>query len=415
MKDKKSKKTTSLYSQIHKSLHMEENRSIHLAKVISLSIGILGLVIMGPLSIIQSNTAMAIGSFCYGFLSISAYIYTCITNKIYGFDIIAVALPLFLTIQYLITGGNEGFGITWVLLFPLLYLYMLKPKIFIGLTIGNVILIGAAFFTPLNQYIYQGWNFAYKTRFFLVLTIESIISTAFKLATNNTDQNRREILSSLMDLQKNLQEKIKARTEELLQEKDRSDKFLIELSMSLAATIDAKDKYTSGHSKRVAEYSKEIAKNLGKNEQEQYNIYLIALLHDIGKIGIPDEIINKKSKLTDEEFKIVKQHPEIGSDILKNIESIPEIRTGVRWHHERYDGNGYPDKLKGEDIPEYAQIVAVADSYDAMTSNRSYRNLLPQSVVRQEIEKGRGTQFSPKMADIMLEIIDKDINYVLHE
>lgn len=104
-----------------------------------------------------------------------------------------------------------------------------------------------------------------------------------------------------------------------------------------------------------------------------------------------------------------------GSEILKNIESIPEIRTGVRWHHERWDGKGYPDQLTADDIPEYAQIVAVADSYDAMTSNRSYRKLLPQSVVRSEIEKGIGTQFAEKLAKIMLSIIDDDKNYILHE
>jgi len=409
------KQSTTIYGQIEDSIKMEEKRNLHLAKVISIIISILGICVMGPLSYAQGNKAMCIGSLTYGILAVIAFIYTLVVKKLHGFNIITVIMTYFLIFQYLITGGNEGFGLTWVLIFPLLYLYMLKPALFISLVCGNILIIGLGFFTPLNKYIYQGWNTAYKTRFLLVLIVEGIFSIAFKLASNSTDANRKYLLENLLDLQKTLQEKIKSRTIALIKERDRSDKFLIELSMSLAGTIDAKDKYTSGHSKRVAEYSKKIAEKLNKSEEEQQKIYLIALLHDIGKIGVPDDIINKTSKLTDEEYNIVKQHPEIGSDILKNIESIPEIRTGVRWHHERWDGNGYPDNLKGNDIPEYAQIVAVADAYDAMTSNRSYRNLLPQSVVKEEITKGINKQFSEKMANIMLDIINEDTSYILHE
>ncbi len=404
-----------LYGQIEDSEKVEKTRNIRLAKVISLSIGILGLCIMTPVSYKAGNRAMVIGSLIYGSLALCAYIYTSLTNRLHGFNIITVVLTYFLILNFMITGGNEGFGITWVIIFPLLYLYMLKPLLFTILVLGNILIVGLGFFTPLNSYIYQGWNSAFKIRFFLVLFMEGIFATAIKLASSNMDKNRKYLFDNLMDLQKNLQEKIKNSTAALIHERDRSEKFLVELSLSLAGTIDAKDKYTSGHSRRVAEYSREIAKRLGKSEEEQQTIYLVALLHDIGKIGVPDEIINKKSKLTDEEYAIVKKHPEIGSEILKNIESIPEIRTGVRWHHERWDGKGYPDQLTADDIPEYAQIVAVADSYDAMTSNRSYRKLLPQSVVRSEIEKGIGTQFAEKLAKIMLSIIDDDKNYILHE
>ena len=138
-------------------------------------------------------------------------------------------------------------------------------------------------------------------------------------------------------------------------------------------------------------------------------------MHDIGKIGIPDTIINKPGKLTDEEFAIIKQHPVIGSEILKSIESMPEVSVGARWHHERYDGKGYPDGLKGEAIPEIARIICVADAYDAMTSNRSYRKYLAQDVVREQIVQGRGTQFDRVVADKMLEIIDSDKDYKYHE
>ncbi len=184
---------------------------------------------------------------------------------------------------------------------------------------------------------------------------------------------------------------------------------------TLAGTIDAKDKYTKGHSSRVAEYAVEIAKKLGKSPKEQENIYYLGLLHDIGKIGIPDGIINKTSKLTDEEYELIKTHSIIGAEILENISELPELVMGARWHHERYDGSGYPDKLKGDKIPEMARIIGVADAYDAMTSKRSYRDVLPQNVVRAEIEKGKGSQFDPIVADKMLEMIDEDTEYLMKE
>ena len=184
---------------------------------------------------------------------------------------------------------------------------------------------------------------------------------------------------------------------------------------TLAEAIDAKDTYTNGHSDRVAIYSKEIAKRYGYSEKEQEEIYMMGLLHDVGKIGVPDNVINKTSKLTDEEFALIKVHPEIGDRILKKVKEMPKLSIGARWHHERYDGTGYPDGLKGEDILEEARIIAVADAYDAMTSHRSYRDILPQEVVRSEIEKGKGTQFDPKFADIMLQMIDEDREYLMHE
>ncbi len=139
------------------------------------------------------------------------------------------------------------------------------------------------------------------------------------------------------------------------------------------------------------------------------------MLHDVGKIGILDGIINKPGRLTDEEFAVIKSHTTKGAKILENISEMPNLSIGAHWHHERMDGRGYPDGLKGENIPETARIICVADCYDAMSSNRSYRKVLPQEVVRSEIEKGKGTQFDPRIADIMLRMIDEDINYEMRE
>ena len=184
---------------------------------------------------------------------------------------------------------------------------------------------------------------------------------------------------------------------------------------ALVNAIDAKDKYTHGHSSRVAEYSRRLAEMAGKSEKECAQVYYAALLHDVGKIGIPVSIINKKGKLTGEEYETIKQHPGLGAQILEKITEYPFLYIGARHHHERYEGQGYPDGLRGDAIPEIARIISVADAYDAMTSKRSYRDPIPQHKVREEIVKGTGTQFDPEYANYMLHLIDLDTEYEMKE
>ena len=209
-------------------------------------------------------------------------------------------------------------------------------------------------------------------------------------------------------LQKNLADEVEIKTQE-------NENLSLRVVQTLAEAIDAKDTYTNGHSGRVATYSREIAKRYGYSLKRQDEIYMMGLLHDVGKIGVPDNIINKPAKLTDEEYDQIKAHPVMGARILKNIKERPKLAVGARWHHERYDGKGYPDGLSGTDIPEEARIIAVADAYDAMTSRRSYRQILPQAAVRQELERGRGTQFDPEFADIMLQMMAEDPEYQMSE
>lgn len=216
-------------------------------------------------------------------------------------------------------------------------------------------------------------------------------------------------------LQRGLQDEVKRQTVTLKEHTRKLERLTVQVMRTLAGTIDAKDKYTNGHSVRVAEYSRMIAEKMNMSQQEQKDIYYIGLLHDIGKIGVPDDIINKTSRLTDEEYDIIKTHPVIGAEILEKMSELPGIAIGARYHHERYDGRGYPEGLSGEDIPQVARIIGVADAYDAMASTRSYRDVLPQEVIRAEIEKCRGTQFDPVFADAMLELIDEDKEYNLRE
>lgn len=195
--------------------------------------------------------------------------------------------------------------------------------------------------------------------------------------------------------------------EELDKRKKNIEEMSLQLMQMLSTTIEAKDEYTKGHSHRVAEYSVLIARELGWNEKELSNLKNAAHLHDIGKIAIPDTILNKPSKLSEEEFSI-KKHTIIGANILKNISLIDHVQEIVRNHHERYDGNGYPDGLKGKEIPLHARIVTVADSYDAMSSQRIYRNQLPPEKIIQELENNKGTQFDPEITDIFLKLLRED-------
>ncbi len=193
--------------------------------------------------------------------------------------------------------------------------------------------------------------------------------------------------------------------------RSRLERMNVNIVRALARTIDAKDRYTNGHSQRVAAYSVELAVRMGKTAKEQEEIYYAGLLHDVGKIRVPESVINKPGKLTPEEFDLIKLHPVAGYQILKDIYEDKEIALGAKFHHERYDGKGYPSGIKGENIPEIARIIGVADAYDAMASNRSYRDALPQDAVRSEIEKGKGRQFDPQIAEIMLQMIDEDSEY----
>lgn len=227
-------------------------------------------------------------------------------------------------------------------------------------------------------------------------------------------QRIRRVLE-LSYLQKNLKQEVEKQTDVAEKRRQKVERMSLQMVRALVNTIDAKDSYTNGHSTRVAKYSVMIAERMGYSGQKLEQLEYAALLHDIGKIGVPREIINKPSRLTDEEYAVIKTHPGIGSNILEEISDIPGIAIGARWHHERFDGKGYPDQLGKTEIPELARIIGVADAYDAMTSKRSYRDVLSQEIVLSELEKGKGTQFDPDIADIMIEIVKEDKDYLLHE
>lgn len=345
-----------------------------------------GLIMKEPVSATIATLAGAIFFF--------VYVLICYKTKHLSFARISISFVIvfiFLPVMFFTNGGVESGTPIWLLLGTIYIAMILDGVLKIVMMICNAVVLTIcwviSYYNPglILQYTRDGNYFDSAT----ALAIVSII------------------IYLMISFQNNLIYK---------EERDKNAHRLFEqTAMALVDAIDAKDKYTQGHSSRVAEYSKRIAEVMGKSPDECNEIYYVALLHDVGKIGIPENIINKDGKLTDEEYEIMKQHPVIGARILKRITEVPHISIAANYHHERFDGKGYPMGMKGYDIPEIARIVAVADAYDAMTSYRSYRAPLPKDKVREELIKGTGTQFDPEFANIMLYLIDLDEEYEMKE
>ena len=207
-------------------------------------------------------------------------------------------------------------------------------------------------------------------------------------------------------------DEIKRINEKLEDSKEQLEQAYLDMVQTLRYTVEAKDSYTRGHSDRVSEYSVLIGEKLGLPAEQIKTLRIGGLFHDIGKIGIPDSILLKPAKLTDEEYSQIKNHPSIGAHILGSAAIFQDIIPIVKHHHERYDGNGYPSKLKGEEIPYLARIAAVADTFDAMTSRRSYRGPIEVEHVKEEIKRCEGTQFDPQIAEVFIEILNNDFDKI---
>lgn len=215
------------------------------------------------------------------------------------------------------------------------------------------------------------------------------------------EQKTRELEGANRDLKKTNEQ-----LEESLRALDESQNMIL----TLALALESKDPYTHGHSKRVAEYSLQLARYLGLSEKEQKTLWRAAILHDIGKIGIPDAILNKAGSLTQDEWLVMSSHPERGENICSKLNFAKDILPIIRHHHERYDGKGYPDRLRGEDIPYLARIIAIADAVDAITSYRAYRPQRNWSAAIEELRKGAGSQFDPDLVEVFLELYEKGLD-----
>lgn len=302
-----------------------------------------------------------------------------------------ILIFIFMPAMFFTNGGVEGGAPIWFLLGTLYIAFILDGKFKIAMFICEGAVMTAIWVIGYNnpEYVSQYSKFGnYFDSAVALLIVSAIVCVmvSFQLRLSKKEEEHKNV-----------------------------ERLFTQTATALVNAIDAKDKYTHGHSARVAEYSKKIAELAGKSPVECDEIYYVALLHDVGKIGVPEHIINKQGKLTDEEYAYIKQHTVMGAQILQDITVYPYLSIGAKYHHERYDGRGYPSGLKGTDIPEIARIISVADAYDAMTSSRSYRETIPQQKVREELVECSGTQFDPKFANIMIHLIDEDIEYKMKE
>jgi putative nucleotidyltransferase with HDIG domain len=311
-----------------------------------------------------------------------------------------VALFLCITVYpvftfYIFHGGYDGFGIYAILLLPLcLFIVFGLNRGLIACTYFLVLLC-ICFYSPVKSqlmYKYPESVLMYFPLLYFIFLIFSFIVN-FQIKSLQIRQ-----LNHNAELQQSV-----------LEERNRVEKISLETISIIMKTLEAKDSYTKDHSLNVAKYAKAIAEELKLPAKEIEHIYTLGLLHDIGKIGVPEVILNKPDRLTDEEFEKIKKHVLVGCEILKNFSSMPELYIGALYHHERYDGRGYSSGLGGENIPITARIITVADSVDAMHSDRIYRSSRSREYVTEQLEKNKGTQFDPQLSDIMIKLIGEGI------
>ncbi len=325
----------------------------------------------------------------------------------------AVAIPtVFCAVVftvYAFTGFAEGTGILWSILMPIGLCYFVSVRVGIILSAYYSILYMVIFYSPLRESMSPYYTEAFLDRF-PIAYISLSVFTGMAMA----QYHRMALLE--IDYTDRLNEEVKRQTAVAEERSKKIEQMSFQTIQTLANAIDAKDPYTRGHSTRVAQYSAMIAQALGWDEERIDDLRYAAMLHDIGKIGVPDSILNNPKKLTEVEYGIIKSHTTMGGDILKNRIMVRMAEDVARSHHERYDGKGYPDGLKGEEIPEGARIVAIADAFDAMSSNRIYRRACDREHIMSELEQGKGRQFDPAFTDLFIELWNSGrIEHILAE
>lgn len=303
---------------------------------------------------------------------------------------------------YAVTGAGEGAAILWSLLLPIGMCYFVSVKYGTLLSAYHSLLFMLIFYTPLGQKTAMYYSDTFSARFpILFITLSVFTGMAM------FQYHRNALLE--IDYTEELNAEVARQTAVAEERSRRLEQMSFQTIQTLAHAIDAKDPYTRGHSTRVSQHAVMIAEELGWDRERVNDLRYAALLHDIGKIGVPDSILNKPTRLTDVEFGIIKSHTTMGGDILRDRTAIRAAEDVARSHHERYDGKGYPRGLRGEEITEEARIVAIADAFDAMRSNRIYRRACADDYIRRELKEGRGRQFDPHFTDVFLSLWDRGL------
>ena len=341
------------------------------------------------LGLISPLTFAVVSPICYFLVKV---------KKMRVLTIIITMMTILVVFTYAVFFVPNGFTYLWIMLVPLSVAYLFGIKEGILSTIYFEIVFIVAFYTPVKEWLGDNYQSIITNRFPILYFFHGLI-TVFVIY-----QYHKSVLFEI-ESENKLQEEVIRQTKVAVDKATSLERLSNDVVIALARTIDAKDKYTNGHSSRVSEYAVKLAEKLGFSESELKNLEREALLHDIGKIGVPDIILNKPNKLNEYEYMAIREHTIIGKQIVDGLEDMKYVGDVAMYHHERYDGTGYPRGLKGEDIPLHARIVAIADAYDAMHSERIYRKALPKDKIIQEIIDGKGTQFDPNLADTFLELI----------
>ena len=300
---------------------------------------------------------------------------------------------------YTVTGAMGGSAVLWAFLAPVGICYFVSVKYGIILGAYYTVFFILFFNTPIYRMMGLNYSEAFVSRFPVILATMAILTDIAMIQYHKGVLLENEYADQLNT-------EVEKQTRVARDRADRLETLSGEMVETLATTIDAKDRYTNGHSFRVSWYSVALARALNWEEYEIKELEREALLHDVGKIGVPDQVLNKPGRLTDDEFVVIQSHTIVGGNILSRSKSLLDAAEVARHHHERYDGRGYPDKLAGDAIPRHARVVAIADAYDAMHSDRIYRKGLPNDVIRDELVKGRAKQFDPEFLDVFLQLLD---------
>ena len=363
-----------------------------IAKNVSLC-GMAFTLIIAPLYLVHGHYGSEVINLGIFLVFAAAFLLFRKDKSIAGRIVLAVGLGILLSI-YTIFGLNDGVAVLWTIAVPLVAMWLIGLRSGLYISLYFLVLLIVLFYTPLRHKMVYTTAFMnyYPILFFCVTVLSLFIMREYFTYQFRQFKHRQE-----------LQDAVRA-------EREKVEALSLQTILAICNAVEAKDHSTNEHSQRVAYISCLIAQELGWSPEQVDVLRKIALLHDIGKIGIKDSVLNKPDKLTDEEYEQMKQHTTIGAEILKELTSLPNVEYGAKYHHERYDGSGYPQGLSGEEIPIEARIIGVADAFDAMNSRRVYRDVCDEDYVFNELARGRGTQFDPVMVDALLRVMGHPVD-----
>ena len=374
-----------------------KERNLRHMAVSSVIIVALGFILI-TMNLVQEQYMMAVASGLILLCGLLVFVF--VTHyRARGPAVVTATVTLLLVLTFVILFADNGFGYLWTLLVPLIVCYIFSVRTGILITVWFQLLFIILFYTPLRSLVQDHYSEIVLSRFPILFFFHGLLIIYVMY------QYHKSVLFEIEHTNR-LNEEVERQTAVAEERSRRIEQMSFQTIQTLAHAIDAKDPYTKGHSTRVSQYAVAVAGALGWDRVRISELRYAALLHDIGKIGVPDSILNNPGRLTDVEYGIIKSHTTLGAEILHGRIMISTAEDVARSHHERYDGSGYPQGLRGSEISEEARIVAIADAFDAMSSARVYRKACDRGYIRQEMEKGRGTQFDPEYTDAFLALWD---------